>query len=129
VMNQFPMVQLEQITWSANDESAVNVTIAEVQQSDATAAATGDEINGTQSTQTAILYGSIHAFDGDYRKALDMIAAFSAALKNTSQVRDVTILSLPLDVAPEASLEGSSVAVPATAGFSIRIVMESHVET
>jgi len=131
VMNRFPMVQLEQISWSANATMVVNDTDTDTgaRQSGATSAVTRSGINSAQHYQEATLYGSVHEFEGDYRKVLDMIGSFSEALENTEQVHDVTILDLPLDVGPATSLEGSSVTVPGDARFSIRVVMELHIET
>jgi len=129
VMNQFPMLQLEQINWNSNAEPVVNVDDAVEKQTIETTTATVPEINRIQRFQTATLNGYIQAFDGDYRKALEMIGEFSAALKNLSQVKDVSILTPPLDIGPEASLEGNSVTIPHNARFSIKIVMELHIET
>lgn len=85
--------------------------------------------NGNQRYQSATMQGYISPFDGDYRRALQMIDAFAAALRNSGQVLDVSIVSLPLDIGPDASLEGSSVVVPTEAKFSVRIILGLPDET
>jgi hypothetical protein len=129
-MEQFPLIQVEQIIWSTTTDPAADPVSAEVERE------AGEHTNipvlagtGDQRYQTATVHGYISPFHGDYRGALDMIDAFRAELENTAQARAVGVLSLPLDTGPAASLEGSSSATPGVARFVLKIVMELPDET
>ena len=125
-LDQYPLIQLEEINWAAaadpnkkisGDTAAVN-----------TQGVVGYSNIGTKDTgfdyyQIALINGEISPFDGDYRKALDMINKFSETLGNIDSVYNVSVVSLPLDTSSQANLQGASNAGPGTAKFSIRIVM------
>lgn len=129
-MEQFPSIQVDRIEWNGSPDSAAGTAAA------GSVSIAGKNINdpapaekGEHRLQMATMYGYISPFHGDYRGALDMIDAFRAELGEAAQVRDVDVLSLPLDTGPGASLEGSSIAAPGVARFSLRIVLESQDET
>ena len=125
-MEQFPLIQVERIVWSAaSDPEAPGLE----QESGEHTNVSIQTNNDGPDYQTATMHGYISPFHGDYRGALDMIDAFRVALGNTRQVRGVSLLSLPLDTGPEASLEGNSIATPGVARFSLRIIMETPDDT
>ena len=125
-LEQYPLIQLEEINWAAaadpnkkisGDTAAVN-----------TQGVVGYSNIGTKDTgfdyyQIALINGEISPFDGDYRKALDMINRFSETLGNIDSVYNVSVVSLPLDTSSQANLQGTSNSGPGTAKFSVRIVM------
>ena len=73
--------------------------------------------------QIARLDGSLEPFDGDFRKAISTINDFSAVLRKEDSVHEVSIISLPLDVNPDTSLQGNTSTVKNEAKFSLRIVV------
>jgi hypothetical protein len=125
-MEQFPLIQVEQIIWSTTADPVSAGVEREVGKHTNIPVQAG---TGDQRYQTATMDGYISPFHGDYRGALEMIDAFRTELENATQVRDVGVLSLPLDTGPAASLEGNSNAAPGVARFSLKIVMESPDET
>ena len=122
-MDQFPMIQVEQIIWSSIADNE------KTQKNGAKSNGSAPKINGKPRIQVATMHGYIRPFDGDYRGALDMIDAFAIELRNSDQILDVTLLSLPMDIGPAASIEGSSAAVPGEAAFSVRVVLGLPDET
>ena len=64
--------------------------------------------------QIALVKGHIKPFNGNYREAIATIA-----------VEDVKTVTLPLNVGPETSLQGSTSEEPATkeANFAVRVVL------
>ena len=125
-IEQFPLIQVEQIVWSASSD----LEDSELEQVSGKRTSTSTQENHNRSKyQTATMHGYISPFNGDYREALDMIDAFRVELGNARQVRGVSMLSLPLDTGPKTSIEGDSIANPGMARFSLEIVMETPDET
>lgn len=122
VLDQHPSIQLDEIVWNAlagTEENDSRVGDKQIADSD-------PDIQGQESVkplQSVVLHGSIPAFDGDYRRALEAIEAFTTDLEDNKEVYDLSTLSLPLNVASDASVEGSAAALPGPARFAIRIVM------
>ena len=73
--------------------------------------------------QIAAIDGYVEPFDGDFRKAINIIDKFADALKEEDSVHDVSIVSLPLDVSSDATLQGNTSVVKKEAKFSLRIVL------
>ncbi|MBI1732985.1 MAG: hypothetical protein HYR49_09495 [Gammaproteobacteria bacterium] len=73
--------------------------------------------------QIAQINGRLAPFDGDFRKAIGAIDALAESLRASPDVREVQVLSLPLDISSSANLQGSSSATKAEAVFSLRIVL------
>jgi len=76
--------------------------------------------------QIGQLQGFLEPFDGNYRRALEMVNAFAEALRGVAGVVDVKIGELPLDVSSGARLSGSSNDSPGSvpeAKFSLKIVL------
>ena len=72
---------------------------------------------------TSCFKDTIKNFDGDYRKALATIDRFSTQMSQLDSVYEVRVLSLPLDIGPDASLQGSSKKDASNANFSVRVVL------
>ena len=73
--------------------------------------------------QIAEIDGFIESFNGNYRAAIDVVNRFAEELRLVSEIHHVRILSMPLDVSPEARLEGSSESVVDEATYSLRVVL------
>jgi hypothetical protein len=81
--------------------------------------------------QVAVVRGQVSPFDGDYRRALQMVKAFAEDLRGRSAVLDVSILTLPLDVGPGGSLTGDAGAPGGVkqADFALRLVLSDEPAT
>jgi hypothetical protein len=73
--------------------------------------------------QIAEIESKVFPFDGNFRVAISMINEFAESLRSEQDVFDVSILSLPLDVSSEASLQGNTNSTQAEALFSVRVVL------
>lgn len=73
--------------------------------------------------QIAAVNGLVSPFDGDYRRAIDLVNRFAEMIRSRPGVYDVEILALPLDVSSRASLQGTGESVQDEAGYSLRIVL------
>ena len=73
--------------------------------------------------EVAVIRGQVFPFDGDFRRALEMVESFAQALSGSPGVQDVEVLSMPLNVSPKESLKGDVGASPGTdrARFSVRV--------
>lgn len=58
--------------------------------------------------ELAIVQGRVEPFDGDYRHALRQVRAFAETLRGLRGVRQVTLVSLPLNVSPHENLSGDA---------------------
>ncbi len=81
-------------------------------------------------TETAYIYYQIamfdaylEDFDGDYRKALDTIDRFSESMRQLDSVHDVSVVTLPLDISSEVSIQGSAEKNAGKSSFSVRVVL------
>lgn len=75
--------------------------------------------------QIALIKGHIEPFNGNYREAIAIIDRFAGSLRSQAAVEDVKTVTLPLNVGPETSLQGSTSEEPATkeANFAVRVVL------
>jgi len=90
-------------------------------------------VTGTAETtfdyyQIAEIEGKVFPFDGNFRVAISMINEFAESLRSQQDVFDVSILSLPLDVSSEASLQGNTNSTQAEALFSVRVVLGINID-
>ena len=125
-MDVFPLINMEEINWATSSDPNSRITNEEEKLSDKGLSAytdIGSEQNVYDYYHIAVMKGAIKPFDGDYRKALDMINNFATELRSLENIRSVNIISLPLDISSEANLQGASNSLPGEAAFSIRIVM------
>lgn len=76
--------------------------------------------------QLAYVKGRIAPFDGNYRRALDLVNAYAEALRQLPGVDHVRIQSLPLDIDSESTLRGDAAGstAPRQAEFELRIAVE-----
>ncbi len=73
--------------------------------------------------QIAIIKGRLDPFNGDYRSAISKINSFAETLRSREYVTKVNVLSLPLDVSSDVSMQGSANTKAGDANFSIQVVM------
>ncbi len=75
--------------------------------------------------ESSLVYGYVSSFDGDFRKALELVERFAADLSSREGVHAVKIISSPLNVSSSESLRGVVGARPGSdrAPFAIRVVL------
>ena len=131
-LDKFPRIQLDALTWvtSANPNIKINDT-GDVKSDQGVVGVSNIESidTGYDYYQIALIKGHINSFDGNYRAALDLINRFAESLRSLKSVHDVSIVTLPLDVSSDASLQGTSGSSPSAANFSMRIVLGTSHES
>ena len=129
-MDIFPEIQISKIHWAANinpnhklGAGKLDSIINEGNQGVLGFSNISDEETGYLYYQIALIDGYLDKFDGDYRKALHMIDQFAESLRRQDSVHDVSVVSLPLDISSEASLQGSTKEKSSQSNFSVRVVL------
>lgn len=125
-LQKSPDVQLDSIQWAASFNP--DADIGKRRGPENISAAPGQAaVAGGQPAhkfyQIAIVQGRLQPFDGDFRNAIATINSFAESLRVMESVRDVQVLSLPLDVSSNASLQGSTQSMQKEAVFSMKIVL------
>jgi len=115
-LDAFPQVQLNRMEWHYGaGPSAIGAQAA-------TANAPWQ--------QRGEIEAEIRPFTGDYRSALTQIERFAAALRAQTNVAEVTIAKLPVDLDPSATLRGSTQdnveTKPGAAQFKLNIVLKAE---
>lgn len=125
-----PDVQLDSLEWVTSTNPDANLEGEGRGQSTAPAPAAAAGLDPSAPPvpvyrfyQAALLKGRLAPFDGDFRKAIETIGALAEALRAVPDVREVQVLSLPLDVSSDANLQGASGAAKADAVFELKIVL------
>ncbi len=106
-LDRFENLHLAEIQWIAStDPSSAIGGISEAQE------ATGAQSSGKGTSyryyQIALVKGFVKPFNGDYREAIATIDRFALSLRSQAAVREVKIVTLPLNVGPGTSLQGSA---------------------
>lgn len=118
-LEQFPSVQVGSISWQVSFSPETLGAPAGTAASPAPGAP-----RSALPAQVVLLSGEIWPFDNDFRKALNTIESFRTALANAGF--EATVLSLPLDLRPEATLSGSAEARqagPPRAPFEMKLIL------
>ena len=124
-MNRYPAIKMERFQWLSGPDPTVRMTSNRNDRNPRV-------VNYTNSTtessdykyyQIAVLEGEIQPFDGNYRNAISLINEYADTLRNQANVYDVNIISLPLDISSEASMQGNTNSTQREARFSIRVVL------
>ena len=91
----------------------------------APAAADADDASadGPRHRQSLTLKARIEPFAGDYRAAILRVREFARALRALAPVRAVEIEALPLDLSPEAVLQGSGGGPTGAAPFALKALI------
>ncbi len=129
-MDIFPEIQISKIHWAANinpnhklGAGKLDSIIDEGIQGVLGFSNISDEETGYLYYQIALINCYLDKFDGDYRKALNTIDQFAGSLRRQDFVHDVSVISLPLDISSEASLQGSTKENSSKSNFSVRVVL------
>jgi len=124
-MNQFPAIRLGNLEWVATIDPNVRIGSSPVPTNQGVIGYSN--YNGADSSytyyQVAVITGEVSPFDGNYRQAISLINEFAEILRGQDNVYDVSILTLPLDISPETSMQGSTGSVQRDARFSVRIAL------
>lgn len=75
--------------------------------------------------QSVTLNARIEPFAGDYRAAIARVREFARALRAPARVHAVEIQSLPLDLSPEAVLQGNGGAAAGAAPFALKALIRA----
>lgn len=119
-LGQNPNVQLRALSWETSFSPESVAAGSEAQPASPPVAAGPDALPA----QVILLKGEVWPFDGDFRKALETIERFRGDLARAGL--EATILSLPLDLSPDATLSRSAdahQAMPPRAAFEMKLVM------
>ncbi len=125
VLQDYPALRVHELEWRVQRENGARRRGGGRGRSAAFAGAQGGNTPGTEAgpREAAVVRGEVFPFDGDFRKALQIVEDFAQALASREGVKDVEVLSMPLNVSPTESLKGDVGASPGSdrAGFSIRM--------
>jgi hypothetical protein len=118
-LQDYPAIRIEAIDWSAGAIETAGP-----------GATPGFQVPTVSGFELAVIKGRIEGFDGDFRHAIATVNGFAEALRRLHDVREVTVLTLPLDVSSKSNLQGGSGAESraGNADFVVRIVLESRHE-
>ncbi len=116
-LNDFPDVQIDSINWLSSMDPNADPAAGSSQEGPVL-----DTNSDYIYYQVARVSGSLSPFDGNYRHAIELVNRLAEEIRAQPEVYDVKILSLPLDVSPEARLHGTGEAISGEARFSMKIV-------
>ncbi len=131
-LQRFPQLQLNGISWKTSVDANAPVG-GRVSRKDRTRNRGASEQyspspEGEARTlyQIAVVKGQISPFDGNYRRALDLVNGYAEVLRGLPGVDHVRIQALPLDVDSGSKLQGDAVRSSGSkeANFELRIAIE-----
>ena len=103
-LEQFPSVVIDELIWqSSENKNALDRPRARSRRSESVY-----RDAPRVRYQLARIRGRIQPFAGDYRAALEMVRNFAQELQAQSDVEEVIVEALPLDIGSEARLSGDS---------------------
>ena len=113
-----PEILLQGIEWHYTDETAGK--------SDSKSAKP-IQPDTSNPVQIGVVKAEINRFAGDYRQAMETIQNFTQRIAQNSEVAEVKVTKLPLDVRSESGLSGSTTATPGklTAQFEIVVIFKN----
>ena len=127
VLTDYPSLHVNEFQWRVAEEAELQresggLTTASVPGSTQLPGAVGAS---SALYESSLLYGYVSSFDGDFRKALDLVERFAADLSSREGVHAVKVVSSPLNVSSSESLRGIVGARPGPdrARFAIRVVL------
>jgi hypothetical protein len=126
----FPEIQISEIEWAADTNPNHKIGGGEITNVIEEGSQGVPILGSNNETETAYLYYQIamfkaylEDFDGDYRKALDTIDRFSESMRQFDSVHDVSVVTLPLDISSDVSMQGSANKNASKSSFSVRVVL------
>jgi len=127
VTGRYPDIRLDEFRWTASVDPNLDMSNPGASQAPPAGKIGYSNVSykdtGYDYYQIAHIKGHLEPFNGDFRKAIDQINAFTEELGNRDGIHDVSILSLPLDVSSNTSLSGNTGSDSREADFSIRVVL------
>ncbi len=125
-MDRYPQIELNRLEWQASMDP--NTETAGKRSASTKQGIVGfSNLDSAGSSyayyQIAMVEGVIKPFEGDYRKAIEMINGFADSLKESEGVQGASVVALPLDTRSEASLSGTTGKDTNDAEFSVRLVL------
>lgn len=134
---RYPQLKLDRMAWRPSTD--LNAPVGAAAKAPARGRAPVEPVAATVAPEAeqrryhlAFIKGRITPFDGDYRRALDLINGFTEEIRAQPGVVNVRVQALPLDVGSDSTLKGDAVGTAAVrdAEFEIRIALEDEpVET
>jgi hypothetical protein len=138
VLDRFPNIRINQIAWGLTTSAAVlpvytpttgtsnasiRSSVTANPQPAATNASDANQALPSSMFEVAVVEAEVYPFNQDYRAALAEIERFTEALKAIPGAQ-VNVLSLPIDVTPNATLSGKTDAQQraAQARFAVKLV-------
>ena len=132
-LKRFPQLQIDQISWKTSvdpDAPVGNPGKSAAARNRTAPAPLSVPPEGETRTlyQLAFISGQVSPFDGNYRRALDLVNGYAEILRGLPGVHHVRIESLPLDVDSGSTLEGDAIrsAGAKEAKFELRIAVEDN---
>ncbi|HSS64577.1 MAG TPA: hypothetical protein VLS27_09090 [Gammaproteobacteria bacterium] len=133
-LQNFPQLQLDRITWKSSIDPNAPIGAPGNRSAAGRNRISGDASSLSADGETRMLYqlavirGQISPFDGNYRRALDLVNGYAEVLRGLPGVHHVRVQSLPLDVDSSSTLQGDAVRSSGTkeANFELRIAIEDR---
>ena len=124
-LDEYQDVRLEQVHWIASEDPNANLDMrtGEVSRQEYSQPDSGNMSDKYLFYQIAMMEGSIDPFDGNFRLAIDRINRFVEKIRSGENVFDVRIMTLPLDISSDASLQGNTTTSSREAKFSIKVTL------
>lgn len=129
-LDGFPEIQISQIQWAAhvnpNHKTGggnINSVIDDGSQAVLGLSNISDIETAYIYYQIAMFKAHLEDFDGDYRKAHATIDRFSESMRQMASVHDVSVVTLPLDIGSDVSMQGTTGQNVGNANFSVRVVL------
>lgn len=130
-LQDFPEMQIDEITWVASFDPERGTGRATPATRDRRRSGRDEpQISRGQNHyyQIARIKGHIEPFDGNFRQAIARVNEFSEQFRTQDHVHDVRIITAPLDITPEARLQGIADRPSLNANYEMEIVITIEVE-
>ena len=121
-LDRFPAVRLSSLAWVVAGDPGAVPGRAPVASGLPAALAVAGAGAGQEVYHVALLEGRIEPFGGNFREAMNTVEQLAADLRSRDTVRDVSIVSMPLDVSSGAALQGSTQSLQQRAEFTLKVV-------
>ncbi len=131
-LKKLPQLQLDGVSW----RTSVNPNAPVGSRADRNARARNRDANDEASSlpagerrtlyQLAVVKGKVSPFDGNYRRALDLVNGYAEVLRGLPGVHHVRVQSLPLDVDSSSTLQGDAIRSSGNkeANFELRVAIK-----
>ena len=128
-LERFPAIQATRLVWNAAAETTPGSVGPRAARPQAGAGGAGSRDGARQAVAPSLpprccqarLEGRIEPFDGDFRAAMAVINRFADDLRSQSATRGVRLLALPLNLSPDADLQGDARGLNDEARFTMEL--------